>query len=216
MKRLASLLAAGALILTACGGSDPAVSEGDPGEDTTTVAVDTTAQDDGGAGQSTVTTATSTTGSDSTGESTGGGNVATVTIGDQTFEFDANPEGPITDCNPDFFGAFWVVGGDPDGNSLNLLLPAEGDANFDDPPSVRVVDRGTGADWTADVSLLETGNYEDVLDAGDSQVDSYTVEGNTASGTATFVDENQIFAVLGGTADSVEPVTGAFEVTCAG
>lgn len=213
MKRNAVLVAALALLVAACGGSGLGADENNGGEVTTTEAPDaTTVESDD---TDTPATTMPPPDDDSGGESPGEANVAIVTIGNTTWEFDANPEGPIIDCNPDFFGAFWVVGETADGDSLNLL-PTEGDANFEDPPSVRVVDRAIEADWTADETLIDTANYSDVLAEGDSQVDSFTVDGNTASGTATFVDENQIFAVLGGSADAVEPVSGSFDVSCGG
>jgi len=213
MKKLAFLVVL-SLVAVACGGSDSNADEGNDDVATTEASDGTVAPSDDD--EASVDTTTPTADDDPDGSATGGENVAIVTIGDQTWEFDANPEGPITDCDPDFFGAFWVIGEAEDGSSLNLLLPPEGDPNFDDPPSVRVADRATEADWTADVTLIETANYGDVLVEGDSQLDTYSVDGNTASGTATFVDENQIFAVLGGSTEAVEPMSGSFEVSCAG
>ena len=142
-------------------------------------------------------------------------NTGSVTIDDTTWEFDATP-GALKRCDPDFFGAFWVIGESPDGDGVTILLPPTDDPNFEDPPSVRVKVNDGGPDFTADPSILETGDYDTVISEGDSQVDSYTVDGNTASGTATFVDEQAIFAALGGAADDPEPVRGSFEVTCAG
>lgn len=209
VKRIAALSVVVVMAVAACGGSAPVSEEESSSDVTSTMAPETTQGDSDG------TAMTTTPPSDEAdGGSSPGSNVATVTIGDTTWGFDADPEGPITDCDPAFFGAFWVVGEAEDGSSLSLLLPPEGDPNFDDPPSVRVADRATEADWTADVTLIETANYADVLSDGDSKVDSWTIDGNTVSGTATFVDENQIFAVLGGSADAVEPVTGSFEASC--
>ncbi len=51
-----------------------------------------------------------------------------------------------------------------------------------------------------------------VLEAGMSQVDSYTISGNSVSGTATF-RENSHFASTGG-AGEVETAQGTFEATC--
>ena len=145
--------------------------------------------------------------------STSSENIVRVTVGDTTFEFDATP-GTITSCDADFFGAFFVNGASEDGDSVSLLLPPPDDPNFEDPPSVRIKVNNGGADFTADSSILENGNYAEVISEGDTQVDSFTVDGNTASGTATFIDEQQIFAALGGTGDDPEPVRGSFEVTC--
>ncbi len=147
--------------------------------------------------------------------SAGAENIVLVTIGGTAFEFDATP-GTITDCDPDSFGAFFVNGASEDGDSVSLLLPPPDDPNFEDPPSVRVKVNNGGADFTADPSILENGNYAEVISEGETQVDSFTVDGNTASGAATFIDEQQIFAALGGTGDDPEPIQGTFEVTCEG
>lgn len=210
MNRIAALYVVVAVVVAACGGSGPAPEEESSSDVTATMAPETTVAD----GDVAAPTTTLTPDDQSDVGSSPGSNVATVTIGDTTWEFDANPDGPITDCDPDFFGAFWVVGEADDGSGLSLLLPPEGDSNFEDPPSVRVTDGATEADWTADVTLVDTANYSEILTEGDSQVDSWTIDGNSVSGTATFVDENQIFAVLGGTLDSVDPVAGSFEVSC--
>lgn len=45
--------------------------------------------------------------------------------------------------------------------------------------------------------------------AGQSQIDSFAIDGQRASGTATFVEVNAAYAV------TVEPVTGTFEAICA-
>lgn len=220
MKRLFALVTVLVLLLAACGGDTTETDDG--GEDNVETTQPATTEPAGNDDDGSDDTVPPSDDDGDTGESDDdsgdpgepGANMATVTIGDTTWEFDADPEGTITDCDPDFFGAFWVIGEAEDGSGLNLLLPPEGDPNFEDPPNVRVTDQSSEADWTADETLIET--YPDALAEGDSQVDSYTVDGNTASGTATFVDENQIFAVLGGSLDAVEPVTGTFEVSCSG
>lgn len=203
-----------AVVVAACGGSSGTATTGagsgigTSGGDV--VAVTTTAP------QPVDSETAPTAGEDDTrGQSDGTVNTGTVTIGDTTWEFDATP-GTLKQCDPDFFGAFWVIGESPDGDGVTILLPPSDDPNFEDPPSVRVGVNDGGPDFTADPSILETGNYDTVISEGDSQVDSFTVDGNTASGTATFVDEQAIFAALGGAADDPEPVRGSFEVTCAG
>lgn len=204
------------LVLAACGGSDevggtvdgaasPATQPAaDAAAPSTTTAPSSEISDDAPSGDDLGPAASS-----------GAENTVIVTIGGTTYEFDATP-GTIADCNPDFFGAFFVNGASEDGDSVSLLLPPPDDPNFEDPPSVRVKVRDGGADYTADSSILENGNYADVISEGDTQVDGFTIDGNTASGTATFIDEQQIFAALGGTADDPAPVQGTFEVTCEG
>ena len=202
-----------AAVLAACGGSSGTATTGAGGA-TGTVggdgAVKTTAPRPADSGTAPI------AGEDGApAPSDGTLNTGSVTIDDTTWEFDATP-GALKRCDPDFFGAFWVIGESPDGDGVTILLPPPDDPNFEDPPSVRVGVNDGGPDFTADPSILDTGNYDTVISEGDSQVDSYTVDGNTASGTATFVDEQEIFAALGGAADDPEPVRGSFEVTCAG
>lgn len=216
LRKLLLLGLAGGLVLAACGGADelggrvdgaapqatqPAADAAAP--PTTTVAPPGTSGD-----------ASSGVANEQPTASSGAENTVIVTIGGTTYEFDATP-GTITECKPDFFGAFFVNGGSEDGDSVSLLLPPPDDPNFEGPPSVRVNVNNGGPDYTADPSILENGTYSDVIDEGDSQVDSFTIDGNTARGTATFIDEQQIFAALGGTAGDPEPIQGSFEVTCA-
>lgn len=202
-----------ALVLTACGGSDEVGGTVDGA--TSEPAAGESAPSTSTADASAVTPAADSSDEEDPSPAKRGANTGVVTIGDTSYEFDATPA-TITDCEPDFFGAFRVIGETPGGGTVTILLPPEGDPNFDDPPSVRVKDIEIGADFTADPSIVENGSYGDVISEGDTQVDSFTVDGNTASGTATFVDEQQIFAALGGAADDPEPVQGTFEVTCVG
>jgi hypothetical protein len=194
------------VIGSACGGTGRGTVD--------SAAPQTTQPADDGAAVSTTTPETTPGNVDDSPPESGSANRGVVSIGGTDFVFDATPD-VITECDPDFFGAFRVVGVTEAGDTVEILLPPPDDANFEGPPSVRVKVNNGGADWTADPSILETGDYASVISEGDSQVDSFTVEGNSASGTATFVDEQQIFAALGGTGDPPEPVQGTFEVTCA-
>jgi len=65
---------------------------------------------------------------------------------------------------------------------------------------------GTNGLATAEMSGVEP---------GESQVDEFTIDGDTVSGTATFVELNETFAHSGGGAKA-QPVTGTFEVSCPG
>lgn len=202
------------LALGACGGSDEV---GDTVDGAAPLATQPASD---AAAPSTTTTPPSETSDDASPTDEGGQspvsgaeNTVVVTIGATTYEFDATP-GTLTECNPDFFGAFFVNGASADGDSVSLLLPPPGDPNFEDPPSVRVKVNNGGADFTADPSIIEIANYADVISEGDTQVDAFTVDGNTASGTATFIDEQGIFAALGGQAGDPEPIRGSFEVAC--
>jgi len=128
-------------------------------------------------------------------------NMATVTIGDKTYEFDAEAH-LVGRCDPNFFGAFWVIAAPADGSTGNLemLIVPEGDTSHDETSKIKVgVEDIDGRDWRAD----EDGG--EGTPAGESGVVSATMEGNTVSGTASFVD---VYAGDGATAE------GTFQVTC--
>ena len=218
MKRTTIALTVVALALTACGGGDDADS-GDPvatiGEPTAepddesdvdepaAEPAEDAAEDDAAAPADDPDTATDAPPATGLGE-----NVAVVTIGDQRYEFDVTP-GSIQRCDPNFFGAFWALGADADGNGIELLIPPEGDPNFEDAPYVNVGDDALDIEWIANSDKEMAG-----VDPGESQVDSSTVDGTYISGTATFVDLNATFAFQGGGAEP-QSVTGTFEVLCA-
>ena len=166
-----------------------------------------------GGGGDTTTTAAAESSTTSGGAGGAGLNQALVSLEGNEYLFDTSP-GTITDCNPDFFGSFWAIGESQDGGTITVLLPLEpGDPNLD-PPSIRIVDVTNDREWIAEVTLIETSNYADVISDGDSQVNDYTVEGNSVIGNASFVDENHIFAALGGTGERPESVEGFFAVQC--
>jgi hypothetical protein len=140
-------------------------------------------------------------------------NTAVATIGDYHYEFDVTP-GTFSRCDPDFFGAFWAAGSTADGSGgVELLLTPPNDPNHTDLPRVKVKDGPNDLEWHADpdsniVTLAE-------LPEGTIKVDSFTVEGNAASGTATFVEANATYAYTGGQSPAPTPVQGTFEVVCA-
>jgi hypothetical protein len=211
MRRTTIGLTVVALALAGCGGDDdadsgaPAEPAAEPAEDDAAApasepanepAVDEPAEE-----PDTATGAPPATGL--------GDNVAVVTVGDQRYEFDVTP-GSIQRCDPDFFGAFWVLGKDADGNGIDMMIPPEGDPNFEDAPYINVGDNTVDIEWVADPDREMAG-----VDPGESQVDSSAVDGTYISGTATFVDLNATYAFQGGVGDEPQPVTGTFEVLCA-
>jgi hypothetical protein len=130
-----------------------------------------------------------------------------VTIGDQTYEF--GPTGFIAErCDTNFFGGFWVLFA-----GVTIVLPGEDWAaqGIDDPPMVEVKLDELDEEWVANAESPPFG-----MVAGESQVDSFTIEGNRAFGTATFGETNAAYAAAGGTGDPPVPVTGTFEAVCAG
>ena len=219
MRRTTIGLTLVALALTACGGDDdsgdPAANAPEPAEDDAAAppanepavdepAVDEPAEDDAAAPADEPDTATGAPPATGLGE-----NTAIVTIGDQRYEFDVTP-GSIQRCDANFFGAFWALGQDADGNGIELLIPPDGDPNFEDAPYVNVGDNVLDIEWIANSDEEMAG-----VDPGESQVDSSVVDGTYISGTATFVDLNASYAFQGGVGDEPQAVTGTFEVLCA-
>jgi hypothetical protein len=166
----------------------------------------------GGLG-ATPTTADGTPGTDAP-PSGGGTNLAVIQIGDNRYEVDVTP-GAIQRCNPDFFGAFWVIGFTSEDMSatLEMLLSPENREELGmEEPRIRVMDPETEIDWRADPDYFA----DTELSAGMSQVDSFTVDGNRVTGTATFIDGDAANAALFGNGEMPEPVQGTFEVVCSG
>jgi hypothetical protein len=187
------------MIITACGGGgeDTAVADQEPEAVTTTGQVESatpTIPDDAG---TTAPAETVVEEDDGVAEES----FATVTIGDQTWDF--SPTGFLTErCDTDFFGGYWVLFT----TGVGILLPgpnweAQG---VDQTPNITVNLEDEDLEWVADPDTGLPG-----VEEGQSQIDSFEIDGNRASGTATFVEANAAYA------GSVEPVTGTFEAVCA-
>lgn len=197
------------LVAAGCGGDD---SSADP----------TTAPANAGAGQ-----ADEPSGSDepSTNQTTipddvsdvldTDGGTGTVTIGDETWAFELVDDFPIASCDPDFFGGFvsfltnaGAVLGNPT-DSMSVMLPG---GDFKDPPSVEVNLEASGGDeWVADETVYE--QYPQAP-AG-LGVTSFSIDGKTASGTATFFEQESLFQFNAGNGDLVV-ADGSFTVSCGG
>ena len=203
MRRTTISLAAAALAMTACGGGDDDTASGGDEPAAAEPAAEPAA-DDGTDPADEPDTATAAAPTTCLAE-----NTAVVTIGDQRYEFDVTP-GAIQRCDSNFFGAFWALGRDAAGNGIDLLIPPAGDPNFEDAPYVNVGDLALDTEFIANSDRQMAG-----VDAGESQVDSSTVDGTHIVGTATFVDLNASYAFQGGVGDEPQPVTGTFEVLCA-
>lgn len=197
-----------AALMAACGGGEP-VADTEPDEPTLT------------AGASVVTTTTMLGGSDADQPDTSdiaGVGEGTVTIDGDTYTF-GDAGFPALRCEPDMFGVFFVFlqqvddsGAEVAGGSLELTLLLEGT----DPEIVGQDNEGRlkigEQEWIADPEdIAERG-----LEAGTSQVDSYTIDGNSVTGTATFYEEESYFATTGGSDDPIVTTQGAFDVTCSG
>ena len=187
-----------ALALAACGDDDTA------GSDITSSAATQTTEAGTGVG-----------GQDAVDELDFGDGAAVVTIGDTTYEFALG--GSSTVGNTTYIGVcqtlFGVIAGegfDPAGTDTRLsfeITPEDYEAQGFDPPSIEVR-IGDEARWVADQTLAEAAPEF----AGMSQVDSWTIDGNVATGTATFI-EVEPFGI--GPVEGAAPMAGTFELACA-
>lgn len=211
-RRLLVIISVLVLVVAACSGSgDDGTGDNSPDPTPTSGSEDGSGGsdngDDGGSGDDTPTDSGDETSSDGIG-------TATVTIGDTTYEFAPMFDGPGFQCNPDFFGGFFVVATDgpvtQGPNSIGASLGISGET----PEVTLRVESGGDADieWIADA-----GKYDDLDDLPEGiGVTDFSIDGNTASGTGVFFNENSYWAVLGGVADEVEVASGSFEITCNG
>ena len=133
-----------------------------------------------------------------------GTNTAVVTGGDQRHEFEMSAD--ITNQCVTLFGLVGGAGTASDGSDVSIdigILPVgyeSGPRCADlDPPLTRVTGDANNKDRRAGID--------------DSQVDSYTNDGETASGTASFIDMNVFFTSMSGQADCPTPVYGTFEIS---
>lgn len=216
MKRLVMPAVIGMLAASCGGGEDGAVDTTAGAESTGTTAPQGSSDE---TSEGTTTTTTAAT-DDAGGRDFSGIGAASVTIDGETYYF-GETSFPAPQCEPDFFGVFVVTlmmvdeaGNEiPSGGGLQLQLLGEGT----DPGVV-----GQLPEASVDIEALDQewkANEEDFelfdLEPGTSQVDDYTIDGNTASGTATFYERNSYYAFVGGSADAVSVAEGTFEVTCA-
>lgn len=191
--RIVLTVGAAALIVSGCGGSDDDASTEEPPADAASDPADV--EPEQGAEPA-----------DEPEGASGGLNRATITVGDQTYEFEWETSS-IQLCNPDFFGGFVAIAATTSAaDSFDAEFAEEGTPGFEDrAPRIEVSEADNGAHWTADPQETIAATY----DSWPAKVDSFELDGNRASGTATFVGE---------TAFDEEPVgvPGTFDITCAG
>jgi hypothetical protein len=204
------------LVLAGCGGSD---------DEASVAATDDTAQSDAPTDDAVDEPAVEESSGDDTSEDTaepapaasGGEQMLVVTIGDTTYEADLSAD--LTVCIS-MGGAVGATGPIPgvDGGNVSIDIPPEDyETSTDDgwePPSVRVDlgedENGVPVDFRAGGEVVAT--FPDL--AGMSQVDSFSVDGTSASGTATFIDFFQVQLAQGGSVDQPQSVQGTFAVSC--
>lgn len=135
---------------------------------------------------------------------------ATVTLGDVTWEFALSGDAREM-CNPNFSGLFFVsmFTQDENGDEIVFSLTAPAGAG------TGVVQAGAtlinGELWIADTSVYDT--FPDLPEGVDASVQ---IDGNSATGSATFYEDRALQATRqsGGTYEG-ELREGTFAVTCA-
>lgn len=210
MRRVLTLSLVMLLLVAACGGgsgdegTDEPATEGNGGQTATTDA------DTDDSGQTPTTAATSGTDSDDQGSSVDV-SVGTVTVAGETYHF-ADTGFPGLQCMPSSFNVAFLAalrqvdenGGELDG-SLSVGIPFKGEEET--AGIMPELDASVGdLDWIANPEHADLNG----IPAGSSQVDSYEIDGDTVTGTATFYEENSSY----GDGDLVVE-QGTFEVTCA-
>ncbi len=212
-KRMWMAATAVLVALTACGGGD---STGDTDVTTST-----------NSSENDVTATTETTVSETTQDTSDGDTPivegvtsATVTIEGTTYRYGDTGFAALR-CMPDMFGVFFAVLArvDEDGNEvpsaggLSLILLNEGvdPVAVDQKPTLEVSINELDESWVANEDHITDRG----LDPGTSQIDSYAIDGATASGTATVYEEESYYKTTGGSTDPIRVTQATFEVTCA-
>jgi len=145
---------------------------------------------------------------DESGDSGSGSMSASLTIDGETYEFSETGFAAET-CDPSFFGGFWAALYMPDGaggvmsgtSATILLIPEELEDDLEQVSAIAVSVDSAAVDYHADPELEGRGG-------GLSSVDSFTIDGNSATGSATFVNRDTPFD------EDIVPVEGTFEVAC--
>lgn len=205
-----ALLVLIALVLGACSGSDD--SSRDPSDTpSASTSPSTPESDEPVAEETTATTQTLEEQLDDAFDTAGG--TATVSIGTETWVFELFESIPYAVCDSDFFGGFTAVLTShadltSQNNGFGMVLPG---GDLTEPPSVTVTIADDGdVKWIADETVYEK---KDDLPAG-LGVTSFSLDGNTASGTALFYEEES-YHQLYDPDNELLTAEGTFEVTCA-
>lgn len=200
-----------AFVVAACGGSD---AENDAESPTTTAQSDAQPDTPSDGSDTSDDSQTATTIGDIGDYFDTAGGTATATVGDDMYEFVLVEDHPIANCDSDFFGGFVAIlanaGADiaKPTNLFSVTLPG---GNFTDPPTLNLnLGASGGAEWSADETIYE---HNPDLPAGIG-VTSFSIDGSTASGTATFFEQESFYQFNAGNGDLVV-ADGTFTVTCA-
>lgn len=206
LGRILVLVAVGALLLAACGGDDESTSTSSGGDDADVASSESDGStevedlvDDAGDMLDEMT-------------DTDGGS-GTITIGGETWEVGIHPDVPMATCDADFFGGFLgVLTSEGDLTTpLDLLSVTLPGGDFQDPPSVTLKVAVDGdAEWIADETIYERAP---TLPEGIG-VTEFAIDGNTASGTGTFFEQESFYQFTAGQTDTLQMAEGSFQVTC--
>lgn len=137
---------------------------------------------------------------------------AIVTIGDE--EFSSDQVVVCISLGGSVGGTFKSEAGDVE---ISIDVPPEDWETSSDgwqAPSVRVRDERDPQNERGWEAGGETVSAFTGVPEGGSQVDSFSVDGSSASGTATFIDLNAVLIATAGGTDPPQPVTGTFEISC--
>jgi hypothetical protein len=153
-------------------------------------------------------------GQDTTPTETGGGtdgdvSMAEVTIDGVTYSF--GDFGPGNQCAPDQYGGFFATLREEDGPGVfgvELWQEGEGGDRVNKANALITVD-GVKMDLTANPDQEE---YWPAVEAGTSMVQSFQVNGNTATGVAAFIDDEIAYDE---SLFPLDPIIGEFTVVCA-
>lgn len=191
---LVSLLAI-AMTLGACGGGETA-----PENSSATTASGSSETPD-------PTSAPSDSTEPGSGGDVDGASVGRVTIDGTTYEFGMN--GPAVRCDPDAFGGFWAIMRTEDlSGSFGVELWPDGGGDRADNASMSITVDGVEMDLKANP---EGEPNWPAVEAGTSLVQSFQVDGNKATGIASFIDDEVAFDA---SLFPLDPIIGEFEVIC--
>jgi hypothetical protein len=212
--RLLALVLGMVLLVAACGGESGDETSDTSDDDSASTTVAPEPEDDTDSGDEPATTTTTGSPDNEGGDSTGGDvSTGSATVAGETYEF-LDTGFPGLQCEPSSFGVAFIAGlqSAEENNgvigSITVGIPFPGqEETAGILPAVTVSDGET--EWIADPEHAELNG----IPAGSSQVDSFEIDGNSISGTATFYEEDSSFT---GNEGDLVVEQGSFEVTCAG
>jgi hypothetical protein len=192
------LLVVFAMIMAACAGSSDSAAE-----------TSTTARSSDNTTTTQQPTPDTTPGTSAPTPATGGADgssSATVTLAGDTYEF--GDYGPPATCDADFFGGFFAVLYSADlSQTFQVELWNDGSGEGRSNTSSTNITAADGTEY--DLDAIPDKSWPTV-EAGTSRVESFTYEGNRATGIAYYINNEVAY----GNDGPYEPIVGEFEVVC--